>query len=126
VQIVDIQADDQEAQPMGSRFPVRAVVELGELAADDVLVEIYHGLLDTRGNIQDGETETMTPEDGSAGGRVTYLGEIPCRRSGQRGFTVRITPRNPSFPLDRFDTGLIRWFGEEHEARAAEPRQAGV
>ncbi len=126
VSIAEIEADDQEAQPMGSRFPVRATVELGELHADDVLVEIYHGLLDTQGNILGGETETMSPDEGSQNGRVEYVGEIPCRRSGQRGFTVRITPRNPSFPLDRFDTGLIHWFGEDVDSHATEPRGAGV
>jgi starch phosphorylase len=112
VEVLELDAEDQEAQPMGSRFPVRAVLAMGDLKADDVLVEIYHGLLDTHGNIIDGETETMTPAGDPEGGKVTYVGEIPCRRSGQRGFTVRVTPRNPKFPLDRFDTGLIRWFGE--------------
>ena len=126
VKIAEIVADDQEAQPMGSRFQVRATVELGELKADDVLVEVYHGLLDIQGNILDGETETMAPEEGGDHGRVVYQGEIPCRRSGQRGFTVRITPRNPSFPLDRFDTGLIRWFGEDSGRPAPEPHGAGV
>ena len=117
LQVLSIDAEDQEAQPMGSRFPVHAVLELGELNTDDILVEIYHGLLDTQGRIVGGETETMAPEGKATTGRVTYVADIPCRRSGQRGFTVRVTPRNPNFPLNRFDTGLIRWFGEETEIR---------
>ena len=117
LQVLSIDAGDQEAQPMGSRFPVHAVLELGELNTDDILVEIYHGLLDTQGRIVGGETETMAPEGKATTGRVTYVADIPCRRSGQRGFTVRVTPRNPNFPLNRFDTGLIRWFGEETEIR---------
>jgi hypothetical protein len=55
----------------------------------------------------------MMLDGDQATGLVTYRGEIPCRRSGQRGFTVRVIPRNPRFPLSRFDTGLIRWFGDD-------------
>ena len=40
---------DHEAQPMGSHLPV-ADLELGELGTEDVLVEIYHGLLDADGS----------------------------------------------------------------------------
>jgi glycogen phosphorylase len=113
VRILSISANDQDAQPMGSRFPVLAVVDLGKLKTDDVLVEIYHGQLDNRGNILHGETETMAPASDAAGGPITYHGEIPCRRSGLRGYTVRVTPRNSRFPLNRFETGLIRWFDKE-------------
>ena len=113
VRVVAIDADEQEAQPMGSRFAVRATVDLGQLAADDVLVEIYHGLLDRHGEITGGESETMMLEGDATTGVAAYRGEIPCRRSGQRGFTVRVTPRNPRFALNRYDTGLIRWFGDD-------------
>jgi starch phosphorylase len=110
VDIVDVVAEKTEAQPMGSHLPVRAVLELGELTTSDVLVEIYHGLLDAAGNIEDGETATMIPEQDGARGRVVYRGDIPCRRSGLRGFTVRVVPRNEKYPLNRFETGLIRWW----------------
>jgi len=124
LQILEVEADDDEAQPMGSRFGVRAQVDLGELTADDVLVEIYHGLLDTDGEIVDGETETMAPTGDQTAGKVQFGGEIPCRRSGQRGFTVRVTPRNPRFPLNRFDTGLIHWYGDETEVLPRAPQGA--
>lgn len=113
VRVVDIDADEQEAQPMGSRFTVRATVDLGTLSSEDVLLEVYHGLLTRHGEIKNGESETMMLDGDQATGLVTYRGEIPCRRSGQRGFTVRVIPRNPRFPLSRFDTGLIRWFGDD-------------
>ena len=52
----------------------------------------------------------MMPASEGAQGRVEYRGEIPCRRSGLRGYTIRIVPRNEKFPLDRFETGLIHWW----------------
>ncbi len=120
VRVIGIEADEREAQPMGSRFTVHTTVDLGNLTSEDVLVEIYHGLLSRLGEIQGGESETMMLEGDTTTGVVTYRGEIPCRRSGQRGFTVRVIPRNPRFPLSRFDTGLIRWYGEETPAPAAQ------
>lgn len=126
VRILSVTAADQDAQPMGSRFLVQATVDLGELTSDDLLVEIYHGLLDNLGNIVSGETETMMPASVAADGKAVYHGEIPCRRSGQRGYTIRITPRNPRFPLNRFETGLIRWFDEEEAAAAVTLQGARV
>ena len=118
VRVMEIDAEEQEAQPMGSRFAVRARVDLNELSTEDVVVEIYHGLLDRHGEIQTGESETMMLTGDATVGEVEYAGEIPCRRSGLRGFTVRVIPRNPRFPLSRFDTGLIRWYGEDAPAPA--------
>jgi starch phosphorylase len=109
VSVLSVTADLDEALPMGSRLPVTARVNLGSISAESVLVEIYHGLLDARNTIVNGETATMIAQE-TRKGVVTYRGEIPCRRSGQRGFTIRILPRNEKFPLDRFETGLITWW----------------
>jgi starch phosphorylase len=117
VSIVGVTAAVDEARPMGSRLPVTAQVQLSSIGPEDVLVEIYHGLLDDGNNIVGGETTTMIPQGQSQDGMVVYKGEIPCRRSGQRGFTIRIVPRNEQFPLDRFETGLITWW-EEAESRS--------
>ncbi|MBK7672486.1 MAG: alpha-glucan family phosphorylase [bacterium] len=111
VSIVGVDAPPLQAQPMGTMLPVTAKVRLGTITADEVLVEVYHGLLDATGHIEAGETATMfaqgTP---AADGTVVFRGEIPCRRAGRRGFSVRVMPRKDGFPLDRFETGLIRWW----------------
>jgi starch phosphorylase len=121
VTILEVAAPPLKAQPMGSMLPVTAKVKLGGIPAEEVLVEVYHGLLDTAGNIQDGETATMFSQGGvAADGTVSFKGEIPCRRAGRRGFSVRVVPRKDGFPLDRFETGLIRWW---HDA-ASEPTAA--
>ena len=113
VSVERVEVDNGEAQPMGSRLPVTATLKLGKLSSADVLVEIYHGLLDARNRIVDGETTTMIPSNDSKDSTQEFRGEIPCRRSGQRGFTVRVVPRNEKFPLDRFETGLITWWQEK-------------
>jgi starch phosphorylase len=110
VRIVEVTGGTDEAYPMGARLPVTAALELGELTARDVLVEIYFGLLNSQGDIQDGETVTMVAAGDGSAGPTRFEGEIPCRRSGRRGFTIRVMPRNEEFPLDRFETGLVHWW----------------
>ena len=110
VQVLDVTAPPQGAQPMGASMSVTAQVRLGDLPVDDVLVEAYHGLLDIDGNITDGEAVTLFPDGEMRDGVMAFRGEIACRRAGLRGFTVRVTPRRSGFPLDRFETGLVTWW----------------
>ncbi len=120
VRVETIAVASDEALPMGSRLPVTASVRLGKIATTDVLVEIYHGLLNVQNEIINGETTTMLPQDEAQGDVVTFTGEIPCRRSGQRGFTVRVVPRIENFPLDRFETGLICWWQDDGRRKSDE------
>ncbi len=83
---------------------------LGDIPVDEVLVEVYHGLLATTGEIVDGETATLFAGEAAADGTVTFSGDIACRRAGQRGFTARVVPRKDGYPLGRFETGLITWW----------------
>ena len=110
VAVACVDAPPPAAQPMGSTLPIRALVQLGDIPPEEVLVEVYHGLLNPDGKIADGETATLFPGDRTEDGSVVYDGGVPCRRAGQRGFTVRVVPRKDGFPLDRFETGLITWW----------------
>ncbi|MHB8080269.1 MAG: alpha-glucan family phosphorylase [Candidatus Krumholzibacteriia bacterium] len=113
VRVEEVRAEVDRARPMGSRLPVTASVRLGGLPPSDVLVEIYHGPLDPNGVIVQGETTTMLPVGQPAGGMLTYAGDIPCRRSGLRGFTIRLVPHREGSLLGRFETGLVRWWDTE-------------
>jgi len=112
LKIIRVDAPPLSDQPMGSSLPVKATVQLGGIPADEVLVEVYHGLLDSSGEILNGETATMFPGDAESDGTVVYTGDIPCRRAGRRGFTLRAVPRKDGYPLDRFETGLVSWWDD--------------
>ncbi|MBU8871031.1 MAG: alpha-glucan family phosphorylase [Gemmatimonadales bacterium] len=99
------------AQPMGETLKVTAHLHLGKIPSEEVLVEAYHGLLNAEGQIQDGETATLFPGETGTDGLTLFCGDIPCRRAGLRGYTVRVVPRKEGYPLDRFETGLITWWG---------------
>jgi starch phosphorylase len=121
VKVTCVDAPPPAAQPMGSTLPIRAHVQLGDIPAEEVLVEVYHGLLDTQGNIADGETATLFPTGKATDGSVIYDGGVPCRRAGQRGYTVRVVPRKDGYPLDRFETGLVTWWEDTGDTSCALP-----
>ncbi|PJA75118.1 alpha-glucan phosphorylase [bacterium CG_4_9_14_3_um_filter_65_15] len=112
VRVQDVTTPPQAAQLMGANLPVQARISLGSIAPEDLLVEAYHGLLDTEGKITDGEAVTLFPDGEVRNGVMTFKGDIACRRAGLRGFTVRVTPRKQGYPLDRFETGLVTWWDQ--------------
>ncbi|MCB1182891.1 alpha-glucan family phosphorylase [bacterium] len=110
VTITRVEDPPRGDQPMGTSLKVTAHLQLGAIPPEEILVEAYHGLVDTNGAIPDGETATLFPAGTADDGAVIFSGEIACRRAGRRGFTVRAVPRKDGFPLDRFETGLVTWW----------------
>jgi starch phosphorylase len=113
VQVTRVEATLPASQPMGSTLPIRAHVNLGDIPADEVLVEAYHGVVDANGQIAEGETATLFAGEAAENGSTIFEGGIACRRAGKRGYTVRVVPRKNGYPLDRFETGLITWWNED-------------
>ena len=91
----------------GQSIPVAAKVSLGGLTPDDVSVEIYYGRLGHNGDFVDRETAPMEMIR-QADGHYIFEGEIPCRKTGRFGYTVRILPSQERLE-NRFLMGLITW-----------------
>ena len=110
VRIEKIEADDGRDLQVGGFLNVRARVHLGGVSPQDVAVELYHGRVDPTGELVEGACDEMKlPEDGVVdGGSAWFAGRIPCVRSGQHRYAVRVVPRHQGLP-HRFDTGLILW-----------------
>ena len=126
VAITRVEAPPRGAHPMGTSLAVSAQLVLGDVPVDEILVEVYHGLLDANGQITGGETATLFPGEVQVDGSVSFTGEIACRRAGQRGFTVRAVPRKAGYPLDRFETGLITWWDESKVGAVPSPGHVGA
>ena len=108
LQVEEVQANDSGDLPVGAMVDVKAKVQLGTIKPDDVAVELYHGRLDAHGQLCEGNSEMMTCESHAENGSYWFQGRIPCHRSGQQGYAVRVLPRHADLP-HRFDTGLILW-----------------
>jgi glycogen phosphorylase len=94
---------------VGSKLKVSALVKLGRLKPDDVSVELYHGPLDTRGNIINGSVIKMEHKGSSGNDNEHWFsGLTPCFASGRRGVAVRVVPQHPD--LDNpHELGLVLW-----------------
>jgi starch phosphorylase len=92
---------------VGNEVTVEAVVNIGQLAADDIMAELYFGGLDDDGQLSEGKPVAMqmVNQDGT---RAKYAIRMPCGRSGMTGYTVRVMPRHGTLS-DARDMAMIRW-----------------
>jgi starch phosphorylase len=106
----NVELNPKQAQlKVGSELSVRALVKLGKVNPDDVSVELYHGSVDTRGNIRDGSAVKMAHKETSEqDGEHWFAGSMRCRRTGQHGVAVRVLPKNTDL-ADPYELGLILW-----------------
>ena len=102
--------DAKNADPMhvGAELQVNARVNLGGFTPDDVEVQLFHGLVDSFGEIPSPRTAAMSQNGAHDGATWTFHGTIPCRTSGQHGYAVRVLPRHPDLPHP-FEPGLVCW-----------------
>ncbi|MCK5173305.1 MAG: alpha-glucan family phosphorylase, partial [Planctomycetes bacterium] len=119
IEAVDVQIDDggklsrlnvkQPQLEVGSQLKVTAHVKLGRLSHEDISVEIYHGKVDSSGDIEKGDISTMVCEtDGQEEGKAIFIGAIPCKVSGQHGFALRILPKHADL-TEPYEPGMILW-----------------
>jgi starch phosphorylase len=108
VRIEAVEHGTQTTLPVRTLVHLRVRVQLGQLTSDDVAVEFYMGRLDATGEIVEGETTVMTPVEPRGNGEFVFEVETPCTRSGLHGYTVRVRPTHPDFPVSALP-GLICW-----------------
>jgi starch phosphorylase len=105
-----VETDTSREFTVGQDIPVRLRLNLGRVSPEDVQVEILHGKLDAQGMIVEGEPSPLTFESLDAVSGVGHFsGMVPCRQSGQNGFSIRVLPyriglNNP------FELGLVLWW----------------
>jgi glycogen phosphorylase len=113
VRVEHVDAAAPDPMHVGAEIPVRVQVALGHLAPDDIEVQLYHGALDSHGEIAKPSTVILAcgqaPEPSHNGNRSwLFSGKIACRASGQYGYCVRVLPRHASLP-NPFEPGLVTW-----------------
>ncbi|MET9292344.1 alpha-glucan family phosphorylase [Streptomyces sp. NPDC003077] len=78
---------------LGATLALRVRVALGELAPDDVEVQLVSGRVDESDRIADATTLALKPTGGpDLEGRWLYEGPLTLDRTGSFGYTVRILP----------------------------------
>ncbi|HWH98176.1 MAG TPA: alpha-glucan family phosphorylase [Pseudolysinimonas sp.] len=95
VHVAHVESGGVDTTPqLGEQLHVRAYVELGDLAPDDVKVELVHG------HARDGDELTgirrlrLDLETHDPGSPATFHGTVTLDRSGTFGYTVRVVPNH--------------------------------
>jgi starch phosphorylase len=70
-------------------------------------VELYNAYMRSVDSLQAVRAEPMAVETALGSGCYLYGVDVPCRRSGRYGFTVRVMPRGDS--AITYLPGLIAW-----------------
>jgi starch phosphorylase len=108
VRVLAVEADGADLMHVGGELRVKARVNLGGFKPDDVEVQLFHGLVDSLGEIPNPGTVRMSHNGAPEGGAWQFAGTIPCRTSGQHGYAVRVLPRNSDLS-NPYEPGLVCW-----------------
>jgi starch phosphorylase len=108
VRVEAVEAKGADPMHVGGQLEVKARVTLGGLSPDDIEVQLFHGAVDSLGDIPAPRTVAMNHNGSHEGSTWVYTGTIPCRASGQHGYSVRVLPRHPDLS-NPFEPGLITW-----------------
>ncbi len=113
VWIFDIKSEAHEPMKAGDLMKIECNVALGKIPPSEVTVELYHGSVDSNGQILHAMTTPMqlvsSEQKSSKDDPIHhFVGTINANSCGQQGFAVRAVPRNPNVEL-RLEPGLIRW-----------------
>ena len=109
VRITEVNHDLDGEIKVGNSVSLQARVTLGPIQPDQVVVEAYTGKIDSSGTISDGEAVVLHHRSPDSGDAHLFTGELPCKATGQQGYTVRVLP-NSQGSAQRFDLGLITWW----------------
>jgi starch phosphorylase len=108
IRIEAVDAKNADPLHVGAELQVSARVNLGSFTPEDVEVQLFHGLVDSFGEIPSPKTVTMNANGVHEGSAWTFQGTIPCRASGQHGFAVRVLPKHRDL-ANSFQAGFVCW-----------------
>jgi starch phosphorylase len=108
VRIEEVETKGTEEVTVGSQVPVRAKVFVGDIPPEEVAVDVYFGVLDSRGSIVGGELVSLKSVADLGSGLYLFSGEIECRFCGRQGFMLRVMPKHGELGAV-YEPGFLLW-----------------
>lgn len=108
VRVEHVEAPPHDALRVGDQLPVKAAIHLGSLSLNDVAVQLFHGVVDSFGEIAQPQTLLLKPAGVAANGATLFDGTLSCAASGQYGFCVRVLPNHPAL-AHVYESGHVTW-----------------
>lgn len=110
IRVENVNSNLAQEVRVGDRIEVRATVFLGELTPEEIVVELYVGLVNPSGEIVRGRAVPMHAGKSLGAGRYTFEAKAHCDMSGLHGYTVRVLPHHADL-VTPFLPGYIKWAG---------------
>lgn len=107
VKIIGVETEETDESSIGSRIPVTARLSCGDILPHDLAVDIYTGILDSRGGIVGGTLLPLSYQ-GEEHGVHSFHGEIDCQLCGRYGFLVRVLPKHGTAGAV-YEPGFLIW-----------------
>ncbi|HEU5454819.1 MAG TPA: alpha-glucan family phosphorylase, partial [Nocardioides sp.] len=95
-----------DSPEVGATLNVQAYIGLGDLAPDDVDVQLVHGVVTAEDTLVNSQVESLHVVESYEGGRHRFDGSVQLERSGGFGYTVRVIPRN-EFLISPAELGVV-------------------
>jgi len=108
VKVHQVRFEKNRTFQVGEKLSVEVDVELGTLKPTDVVVQLYSGPLNEKGEIVEGRTDRMQNGTRLENGHYRYRQEMSCGMSGRHGFSARVLPSHEDL-VTNFDLSLITW-----------------
>ncbi len=108
IKIDDIKIEGEVNYQINEKMKISCNLYLDTLMPEDVKVEIYSGMIDSKGEICSPEIIEMEMKKKISDSKYSYFATIHFTRSGQQGLTIRILPKNENL-FNPYELFLIKW-----------------
>ncbi len=107
VSILEFHANGKSSHSVGDTVEVTAKINLSELKANDLSVEVFYGPILEQEDLSEGVILPLKSA-GEKNGVAVYEGEIKLVSSGKMGLALRVVPHHEDM-VHPLLTGLIKW-----------------
>ncbi len=111
IDVLSMEAPNGASIKIGEELAVNAVVTLGKLATEDVMVQLYFGRVDEYGRLKETKTIPMSATEKQQDGNTKFVAKFKAESSGQHGFSIRVLP-NHSHLENPIEMGFIKWYNK--------------
>ncbi len=96
------------AHVVGESVTIQAIIHTDTFFPNELAVQIYHGVLQATGEIQNGNVTQMEYKENIANGKFLYEAQLTLNQTGLHGYTLRVLPYHEDLQ-SIYDLGLITW-----------------
>ncbi|MDR2536628.1 MAG: alpha-glucan family phosphorylase [Treponema sp.] len=108
LRIIKIESNAKPVMQRGDSLTVTALIELGSLNPEELLIELYQGAVSNQSGYIEHAHRTEMKVVGQDGNAFQYQVRIECTDTGFQGHTIRILPKHEAL-VHPYRSGFIKW-----------------